>query len=369
MQLWKKNFLITFMMFLLIIYGSLLLLHGLLYRNELEQWISRAVSEEKGIALFLREIQTDEGEASRINLSSVFRSYMLSGVKLRVEQDGRIKADLLPADLPNDKPVQIIEHQNISYVLIQDRLENAGSVTKIAYMESMAPLQQNQQRRALFMAGMGILLSAVVGGMLYFTMKRINRPVSRIAHELRTPLTGIQGYAQYLMLGNLSEEDRFFAAQQMEQSAREMNDIVEKLLIMGGVREGRVLMQKIDLASMLNDIQSLYPYIEVKCTRDIVQGDRTLVRCMLENLIQNAAAGGSQVRVSADAYRITVWNDGQAVSGKKLKWMNRSQGTPASYTDRHGFGISLCHDIAGVHGWKLFYRSSEVDGTTAEILL
>ena len=171
------------------------------------------------------------------------------------------------------------------------------------------------------------------------------------------------------MLGNLSEEDRFFAAQQMEQSAREMNDIVEKLLIMGGVREGRVLMQKIDLASMLNDIQSLYPYIEVKCTRDIVQGDRTLVRCMLENLIQNAAAGGSQVRVSADAYRITVWNDGQAVSGKKLKWMNRSQGTPASYTDRHGFGISLCHDIAGVHGWKLFYRSSEADGTTAEILL
>ena len=132
MQLWKKNFLITFMMFLLIIYGSLLLLHGLLYRNELEQWISRAISEEKGIALFLREIQTDEGETSRINLSSVFRSYMLSGVKLRVEQDGRIKADLLPADLPNDKPVQIIEHQNISYVLIQDRPENAGSVTKIA---------------------------------------------------------------------------------------------------------------------------------------------------------------------------------------------------------------------------------------------
>mgnify|MGYP007062592016 CR=1 FL=1 len=72
-----------------------------------------------------------------------------------------------------------------------------------------------------------------------------------------------------------------FAAQQMEQSAREMNDIVEKLLIMGGVREGRVLMQKIDLAHMLNDIQSLYPYIEVNCMRDFLQGDRTLVRCML----------------------------------------------------------------------------------------
>ena len=100
MQLWKKNFLVTFMMFLFIIYGSLLLLHGLLYRNELEQWMARAVSGEKGIALFLREIQTDEGDTSRINQSSVLRSYMLSGVKLRVEQDGRIQADLLPADLP-----------------------------------------------------------------------------------------------------------------------------------------------------------------------------------------------------------------------------------------------------------------------------
>ena len=48
MQLWKKNFLVTFMMFLFIIYGSLLLLHGLLYRNELEQWMARAVSGEKG---------------------------------------------------------------------------------------------------------------------------------------------------------------------------------------------------------------------------------------------------------------------------------------------------------------------------------
>lgn len=369
MQLWKKNFLITFMMFLFIIYGSLLILHGLLYRNELEQWMGRAVSQEKGIAFFLLEIQTEGEESSNLNLYSAFRGYLHSGVKLRVEQDGRTKVDLLTIDPPNEENVQIIELQKIPYVLIQDRMENAGAVTKLAYMESMAPLQQNQQRRALLMAGLGVLLSTVVGGMLYFTMKRINRPVSRIAHELRTPLTGIQGYAQYLMLGNLSGEDRFFAAQQIEESAREMNDIVEKLLIMGGVREGKVLMQRIDLPHMLRDIQSLYPYIEINCTRDALQGDRTLVRCLLENLIQNAAAGGSKVRVSADDYRITVWNDGQAVSGKKLKWMNRSQGTPALYTDRHGFGISLCHDIAGVHGWKLFYRSSQEEGTTAEILL
>lgn len=369
MQLWKKNFLVTFMMFLFIIYGSLLILHGLLYRNELEQWMSRAVSLEKGVASFLLGIQTGEESAPEVNLPLAFRGYMSQGVKIRVVQDGRSKVDFLPIDPPNEEYVQIVKVHGTPYVLIQKSLENAGSVIKLAYMESMAPLQQYQQRRAFLMAGIGVLLSAVVGGMLYFTMKRINRPVSRIAHELRTPLTGIQGYAQYLMLGNLSGEDRFFAAQQIEESAREMNDIVEKLLIMGGVREGKVLMQKIDLPRMLSEIQNMYPYIEVKCTRDILQGDRTLVRCMLENLIQNAAAGGGQVRVSADEYRITVWNDGQAVSGKKLKWMNRSQGTPAVYTDRHGFGISLCHDIAGVHGWKLFYRSSEEEGTTAEVLM
>ena len=39
--------------------------------RELEQWMARAVSGEKGIALFLREIQTDEGDTSRINQSSV----------------------------------------------------------------------------------------------------------------------------------------------------------------------------------------------------------------------------------------------------------------------------------------------------------
>lgn len=369
MQLWKKNFLVTFLMFLFIIYGSLLILHSLLYQNELEQWISRAVTGEKGAACLLDEIHTSQELQPEINLASAFRSYLMTDIRLRAEQDGTTIAGFLPIDPPNEDSVQIINYQGAPYLLIQDKIKNGESSIKLTYMESMVALQQNQQRRTFLIIIAGASLSAVIGIMLYLTMRRINRPVSRIAHELRTPLTGIQGYAQYLMLGNLSEEDRFFAAQQIDESAREMNDIVEKLLIMGGVREGKVLMQKIDLPHMLAEIHQLYPHMELECNCDLLQGDKTLIRCLLENLIQNAAAGGNCVKVCADSRHITVWNDGPAVSGKKLKLMNRSQGTPSVYTDRHGFGISLCHDIAALHSWKLSYSSSEEEGTTAEILL
>ena len=72
----------------------------------------------------------------------------------------------------------------------------------------------------------------MAGLLLYATMLRINRPVSQAAHELRTPLTGIRGYAEYIMMANITEEERFYAAGQIVESAKNLEDVVEKLLIL-----------------------------------------------------------------------------------------------------------------------------------------
>lgn len=367
MQLWKKNFLVTFLMFLLVINGSLFILHAFLFRSELNLWMNQTVSREQGVFyLITRDPDKADGQLKK-DISITVREHISTGVKIRVELDGKKVINYIPSVVKGDDSVQIVRYRNIPYVLINDKGEVGENRIDISYMESMASFSQNQSRRTRLMLLTGIILSAVIGTMLYLTMKRINRPVSQIAHELRTPLTGIQGYAEYLMMGNIGEEDRFFAAQQIVASSRNLRNIVERLLVMGGMREGRVQMQKVDLREVLKEIQALYPGIDVDCRIESIQGDKTLIRCMLENLIHNAVTCGSHVKVSAYSGRIIIWNDGEAIEEKKLKKMNRPQGLSAEYADRHGFGIGLCHEIAGVHGWKLGYKSSQKEGTTAEI--
>lgn len=370
MQLWKKNFLVTFLFFLIIIEGSLLALHAVLYRSELKDWISRAVSGEQGIAYMLSGYQeTDRGKLEE-KIEDAAKRYLATGVKISVSIDEEKVVDYIPLDAADSGRLQVVTWRRTPYILIRDSIVmSGGAVLHISYMESMASFNDTQKQRIIQIMLLSVLIAAVIGTMLYLTMKRINRPVSQIAHELRTPLTGIQGYAEYLMMGNLSEEDRFFAAQQIVESSLNMGNIVEKLLIMGGMREGRVQMQKVRLKELLDQIKLLYPDLEVDCRIETVQGDSTLIRCMLENLVHNAVNAGEHVKLTADKQDIIIWNDGEPISEKKLRQMNRVQGLRPEYADRHGFGIGLCHEIAGVHGWRLVYRSSKEEGTTTSVIL
>lgn len=231
-------------------------------------------------------------------------------------------------------------------------------------------LNDLQRKRTFFICLAGMVLALLAGCMLYYTMKRINRPVSQISHELRTPLTGIRGYAEYLMLGNLTEEDRFYAAGEIVDSAVNLEEIVEKLLIMGNVKEGRVEIKTIKLAPIFENLQEKYPKIKIHCQLETIKADHVLFSCLIENLTANAVRAGDTVKLILDARGICVWNDGEVLDDKTLRKMNGKGGgfyggnyKQESIDKSHGYGIELCREIAGVHGWKLVY--SVVDGGIA----
>lgn len=367
MQLWKKNFLATFFMFLIVVYISLLILASYLFNSELQQWMQRALASERGILYLM--VGISEGDDSRMAMNADYsiRGYRNSGIMLRVEKNGVMLANYISTEITADKTVQIVKHRGAKYILIKGHRKLDDGYLEVTYLESMEVIYKNQQRRIGIIIGLGALLSMIIGAMLYLTMKKIYLPVNQIAHELRTPLTGIQGYAQYLMIGNLTEEDRFFAAGQIVERSRNLGDIVEKLLLMGNVREGSVLMSRINLRQLLDELKKEHPEIEVISFTDYIEGDRTLVKCLLDNLIFNALHAGSNVKVTADSEKITVWNDGQPIDEAKLKIMNRNQVLAREQIDRHGYGISLCYEIVKVHKWKLRYESSAEEGTIAEI--
>lgn len=104
MQLWKKNFLATFFMFLLIIQGGLFMLHGFLYQNELKQWRIEAVAGERMLLSIINELDhTDK--------------------------------------------VELVKSKGSTYLLISDSIEKDNHQIALTYMESMRTLQQNKENR------------------------------------------------------------------------------------------------------------------------------------------------------------------------------------------------------------------------------
>lgn len=365
MQIWKKNFLSIYALFLVVIYGGLLFLDGYISQNEMKQWMRHAGNNEESIFYLAAGLKGEELSRMTMNLQSVARKYLEHGIQVRVQVDEYIPADYLQEEFAEGKAVEIKKWKGERYIIIREEQDTGDGMVGVVYAENLKELSQVQRKRLLLFCMTGLIFSGVIGILLYYTMRRINRPVNQIAHELRTPLTGIRGYAEYIMMGKLTEEDLFFAASQIVESAKDLEDVTEKLLIMGNVREGAIRMKRINLRNLLRKIEEKYPDVRIDCRMDYLNGDETLVICLLENLIGNAFNAGQQVKVTVDETGIYVWNDGKVLDKKLLRMINRGQDLAGARAGRHGYGIQICREIAQTHGWKLSYLSSEEEGTTA----
>ena len=356
MQLWKKNFLVTFVLFVLVVYICLFVMVTVSFRTDLGYLMRRASDSEREITYVLQSIQKLSGGHIAPDAGYMAQRYEEAGILLKVRSGDAVFADKIPLqDVPKEKYC-ILTHDGGKYIYIKDEVMDGAGRMELTYMENIQSFYDLQNRKFIAAAASGIFVSAVVGIMLYAAMKRIYRPVNQIAHELRTPLTGIRGYAQYIMMGNITEEDRFFAAQQIVDSAGTMKDVVDKLLIMGNVREGTLTFVPIDIEVMLEELKHIYPGIELEVSIQSINGEPTLVRCLLENMISNAVNAGGRVKVMAGAEKLCVWNEGMF----RVRAENELK--------PHGYGLAICRDIAGIHRWKLRYSTSEKDGTAAVLI-
>lgn len=365
MQIWKKNFLTIYGFFLVIIYGGLFCLEHYITQNETRQWAGHAGSSEKSLFYLAAGLREEELSRMSMKIKDAAKKYQERDIWVRVRVNDYIAADYLPEGLEGERSVEVKPWKDSRYLLIQEERNVGGDTIEVTYAESMKELAETQQQRLWMFSVGGVAFSGFIGILLYYTMKKINRPVSQIAHEIRTPLTGIRGYAEYIMMGKLKEEDIFFAAKQIVDSAKNLEDVTEKLLIMGNVREGDICVKQINLNKLLDRIGDTYSEVLINCRLEYLNGDETLISCLLENLIANASKAGKQVRVKIDETGIFVWNDGKPMDAKLLRSVNRGQDLSGFRIGKHGYGIQICREIAMVHGWKLYYHSGKEEGTTA----
>ena len=201
---------------------------------------------------------------------------------------------------------------------------------------------------------------------------RLRRFIADASHELRTPLTAIRGYAELFRRGAAERpEDLARAMRRIEDEAARMGLLVEDLLLLARLDQGRPLeRQPVDLVTVagdaLADLSAVDPARPVTYEHPdslVVTGDEARLRQVAGNLLANARVhtpegSAVHVRVRADDGRaiLEVADEGPGLppgeEGRVFERFYRADAARARTGGNGGtgLGLSIVDDIVAAHG-------------------
>jgi two-component system, OmpR family, sensor kinase len=216
---------------------------------------------------------------------------------------------------------------------------------------------------------------------------RLRQFVADASHELRTPLTSIRGYTELLRKGAFAnDEGQDRALQRVEREAKRMGLLVDDLLLLARIDQGRPLEQvPVDLAKVgadaVADARAVDPGRPVHLVSDgpvVVSGDRDRLGQVAHNLVRNAldhTPPGTPVRVAVrtDATRgyLAVTDEGPGLSPESASrvfdrfWRDDAARTGGG----SGLGLSIVRAIAEALGGSATVRSVPGRGATFEVAI
>jgi two-component system, OmpR family, sensor kinase len=198
---------------------------------------------------------------------------------------------------------------------------------------------------------------------------RLRRFVADASHELRTPLTSIRGYAELYRAGGLPPgADLDEALRRIEEEAQRMGGLVEDLLTLAKLDEGRPLDRgPVDLAAIAEDAardaRAVEPDRPITITAEPVEiiGDEARLRQALGNFLANARTHtppGTPVHVTVsrrgDAAVVEVADEGPGmppeVAARVFDRFYRADPARARPRGGSGLGLAVVAGIAAAHG-------------------
>ncbi len=367
MKLWSKTYLCTVALFMLVFYTALFLLTAPAVKLRLKAAKEAALSEEYAISRSLDSAFSTEGMNRKQSSQTFGEYYSGRGVGLYVGNEEETLNDSLSFRPEYESgTVKFTRHDGVYYICIADRL---ASGCDLVYLGSVQE-QVNACIRTVIssvMAGAAALIAVSV--LLYFLLKRINRPMERLAHELKTPLTAISGYAQMIQISTMSDEQRYEATQYIIDESRRLGEIASKLLTLSNLKDGDVNRESIEVEELFISAQSTYPNVIYEANGQRVYADRALMQSLINNLVSNAlkaSSEGETAELTAEKGFIRVTDHGSGMDEKQLAYVNNPNRTE-NPNSRNGFGIPLCHEIARLHGASLSFKSEAGRGTVATL--
>lgn len=220
--------------------------------------------------------------------------------------------------------------------------------------------------------------------------RKVRHFVADASHELRTPLAAIRGYAELTRRsGEAMPPDAAHALGRIEAESKRMSALVEDLLLLARLDEGRALESlPVDLTALavdaLGDAQVTGPDHEWSAALDeepiIVNGDASRLQMVVVNLLANARVHtppGTNVemglhKAGTDAV-LTVRDDGPGVDPAVLDTLferfvrgdssrfRGDGGEGGAIVPSTGLGLATVRAVVEAHGGTVTVRSEPGD--------
>jgi signal transduction histidine kinase len=215
--------------------------------------------------------------------------------------------------------------------------------------------------------------------------------VSLVSHELRSPMAAVIGAARTLqdrwrlLSGDQRESFLALIADETDRLAGLVGDVLDTSRLEAGTFSYRF--DDVDLARLVADAvdsaaltQQDVPVVAVlNGTLPAIRGDRTRLRQVLGNLIDNAvkySPEGGKVEVTAvraeGRVRIAVRDDGPGIPREQQERIFEKFGradVPGSSKPGSGLGLFIARSIAEAHGGTLEVSSVPREGATFVLTL
>jgi two-component system OmpR family sensor kinase len=209
---------------------------------------------------------------------------------------------------------------------------------------------------------------------------KVRQFVSDASHELRTPLASIRGYAELTRRsGAKLPDDTVHSLARIESEATRMTGLVEDLLLLARLDEGRELESKpVDLTrtvlDCVSDAHAAGPEhawkIEVPDEPVTVSGDAARLHQVIVNLLANARVhtpAGTVVTVglseTATDVQLTVKDNGPGIPARQLPTLferfSRGDSSRNRATGSTGLGLAIVHAVVTAHNGTVDVESKK----------
>jgi two-component system OmpR family sensor kinase len=219
--------------------------------------------------------------------------------------------------------------------------------------------------------------------------ERLRRFLADASHELRTPLTSIRGYAELFRRGASERPDDLERSmQRIEQEAARMGVLVEDLLVLARLDQGRPLEKRpVDLSDLASDAvadaRAVGPRRQVTLDAHgpvMVDGDEVRLRQVLGNLLSNAlkhTPDGTPVEVSVartdGVATLAVADHGPGLRPEDVhrvfERFYRADKSRARETGGVGLGLAIVAAITHAHDGSVVAEQTTGGGATFRVTL
>lgn len=218
-----------------------------------------------------------------------------------------------------------------------------------------------------------------------------------VAHDLRSPLSAIDGFTSLLedhlqnASGAQAEQARHLAAR-LRASAQHMGELIDGLQALARLSRSSVQIGPVDLSALaeqiLEPIGQKQPGLQHEIEQDmLVQGDRRLLRQLLENLFDNAVkfsarsahlhiefgrlseASGAQSGAPAGAFYVRDQGVGFDMAQAERLFQPYQRLHSSEQFEGLGLGLAIVQRIVTRHGGQVWARSALGQGTTVYFTL